>query len=298
MSEDAITTQGLTKDYGGGKGLFDLTLSVRAGEVFGYLGPNGAGKTTTIRLLMALMRPTRGSAAIFRSDAIARSVWVKRLVGYLPGELAQFGGLRGDEIVASLASLRSDVDREFVRELTDRLDLDLGRRYREYSSGNKQKLGIVLAFMHRPRLLILDEPTGGLDPLNQQSFYAIVREARERGATVFLSSHVLSEVEAVCDRVGIIRAGRLVKVADLDELNELHQRRMEIQFAADPPLAELRAVSNVDEIHVTGSTVRCVVRGDVDAFLRAIGRAHVIAITSEEPSLEETFLRYYRSEPD
>jgi len=152
--------------------------------------------------------------------------------------------------------------------------------------------------MHRPRLLILDEPTGGLDPLNQQSFYAIVREARERGATVFLSSHVLSEVEAVCDRVGIIRAGRLVKVADLDELNELHQRRMEIQFAADPPLAELRAVSNVDEIHVTGSTVRCVVRGDVDAFLRAIGRAHVIAITSEEPSLEETFLRYYRSEPD
>ncbi len=293
---DAIITQGLTKDYGGGKGLFDLTLAVREGEVFGYLGPNGAGKTTTIRLLMSLMRPTRGSAAVFDLDAITRSVELKRVIGYLPGELPQFGGLRGDEIVASLAALRSDVDRALVRELTERLDLDLGRRYREYSSGNKQKLGIVLAFMHRPRLLILDEPTGGLDPLNQQTFYAIVREARERGATVFLSSHILSDVEAVCDRVGIIRAGRLVKVAGLDELNDLHQRRMEIQFSAEPPLAELRAVPNVEQLQVSGSTVRCVVRGDVDAFLRAIGRAHVTALTSEEPSLEETFLAYYRSD--
>jgi ABC-2 type transport system ATP-binding protein len=291
---NAIVTQGLTKDYGGGKGLFDLALAVREGEVFGYLGPNGAGKTTTIRLLMSLMRPTRGAATVFGLDTVARPVEIKRVVGYLPGELAQFGGLRGDEIVASMAALRSDVDRALVGDLAERFDLDLGRRYREYSRGNKQKLGIVLAFMHRPRLLILDEPTGGLDPLNQQTFYGVLREARERGATVFLSSHILSEVEAVCDRVGIIRAGRLVKVADLEELNELRQRRMEVQFSGDPPLADLRAVANVDQLEATGSTVRCVVKGDVDAFLRAIGRMHVVALSSEEPSLEEMFLAYYR----
>jgi ABC-2 type transport system ATP-binding protein len=291
---DAIVTQGLTKDYGGERGLFDLALTVREGEVFGYLGPNGAGKTTTIRLLMSLMRPTRGSATVFGLDTERRPVEIKRVVGYLPGELAQFGGLRGDEIVASFAALRDAVDPGSVVELAKRLDLDLGRRYREYSRGNKQKLGIVLAFMHRPRVLILDEPTGGLDPLNQQTFYGIVREARERGATVFLSSHILSEVEAVCDRVGIIRAGRLVKVADLGELNELRQRRMEVQFAGEPPLAQLRAIANVDQLEASGSTVRCVVRGDVDAFLRAIGTTHVIALTSEEPTLEEMFLSYYK----
>jgi len=291
---DAIVTRGLTKDYGGGKGLFDLDLAVREGEVFGYLGPNGAGKTTTIRLLMSLMRPSRGSAAIFGLDAVGRSVAIKRVVGYLPGELPQLGGMRGGEIVASLGALRADVDRAFVIEIAERLDLDLGRRYREYSRVNKQKLGIVLAFMHRPRLLILDEPTGGLDPLNQQTFYALVREARGRGATVFLSSHILAEVEAVCDRVGIIRAGKLVKVADLDELNELHQRRMEIQFSGEPPLAALRAVGNVADLQASDGVVRCVVRGDVDAFLRAISSAHVVALSSEEPSLEEIFLAYYR----
>ena len=293
---DAIVTQDLTKDYGGGKGIFDLTLAVRTGEVFGCLGPNGAGKTTTIRLLMSLIRPSRGSAMIFGLDTVASSVEIKRRVGYIPGELPQFGGLRGDEIVASFAALRRQVDRGLVAQLAERVDLDLGRRYREYSRGNKQKLGIVLAFMHRPDLLILDEPTGGLDPLNQQTFYAIVREARGRGATIFLSSHVLSEVEAVCDRVGIIRAGRLVKVAALDELNEIHQRRIEVQFAGEPPLEELRALENVDRLEVNGSTVRCIIHGDVDAFLRAIGQAHVVALTSEEPSLEESFLAYYRAD--
>lgn len=294
---DAIVTQSLTKDYGGGKGLFDLSLSVAEGEVFGYLGPNGAGKTTTIRLLMSLIRSTRGGASVFGLDTATRSVDAKRLMGYLPGELPQFGGLRGDEIVASLAALRPDVDRGLVAELAERLDLDLGRRYREYSRGNKQKLGIVLAFMHRPRLLILDEPTSGLDPLNQQTFYAIVREARERGATIFLSSHILSEVQAVCHRVGIIRAGKLVKVADLDELNELHQRTVQVQFSGEPPLAELRALDNVDRLEADGSTVRCIVHGDIDTFIQAIARTHVVALTSEEPSLEETFLAYYRSEP-
>src|SRR2546429_5931212 len=218
MPTTAIRTSRLTKDYGAGRGLFDLDLQVAAQEVFGYLGPNGAGKTTTIRMLMGMIRPTSGSAFIFGLDSVRDAVDVKRKVGYLPGDVPQFGSLRGSEVVAYLGGMRGGVDRNVVRALSERFDLDLGRRFREYSSGNKQKLAIVLAFMHRPDLLILDEPTSGLDPLNQQEFYALLRETREAGATIFLSSHVLSEVEHVCDRVGIIRDGRLVRVAQLDQL--------------------------------------------------------------------------------
>lgn len=289
--------ESLTKDYGGGKGLFDLSLTIGEGEVVGYLGPNGAGKTTTIRLLMGLIRPSRGRAEIFGRDVFRRSIEVKRLVGYIPGELPQFGGLRGSEVVASLAALRPGVERARVRELAERLELDLGRRYREYSRGNKQKLAIVLAFMHRPRLLILDEPTGGLDPLNQQEFYRLVREAREGGATIILSSHVLAEVEAACDRVAIVRAGRLVKIAELHELNELHVQRVEIAFADDPPLAALRAVPNLADLEVDGSIVRGVLRGDAGTFLLAVTAGRPVHITSTEPSLEEIFLAYYRDHP-
>ena len=215
MATAAIRTASLTKDYGSGRGLFDLDLQVSAQEVFGYLGPNGAGKTTTIRLLMGMIRPTSGAGYVFGLDCVRESVEVKRKVGYLPGDVPQFGSLRGSEIVAYLGGMRGGVDHIHVRKLAERFDLDLNRRYREYSSGNKQKLAIVLAFMHRPDLLILDEPTSDLDPLNQQEFYALLREARGDGATVFLSSHLLPEVERVCDRVGIIRSGRLVRVANI-----------------------------------------------------------------------------------
>jgi ABC-2 type transport system ATP-binding protein len=214
----AVRTSRLTKDYGLGRGLFELDLQVEAGEVFGFLGPNGAGKTTTIRLLMGLIRPTAGSAFVFGLDCVRDAVDVKRKVGYIPGDVPQFGSLRGAEIVSYLGGMRGGVDRGRVRTLAQRFDLDLGRRFREYSTGNKQKLAIVLAFMHRPELLILDEPAGGLDPLNRQEFYRLMRESRDEGATVFLSSHVLSEVEQVCDRVGVVRAGRLAPVARLDEL--------------------------------------------------------------------------------
>lgn len=216
MAVSAIRTAGLTKDYGAGRGLFELELQVAPQEVFGYLGPNGSGKTTTIRLLMGLIFPTRGSAYIFGLDCVRDAVAVKRKVGYLPGDVPDFGSLRGGEIVAYLGGMRGGVDRGRVRSLCERFDLDLGRRFREYSTGNKQKLAIVLAFMHRPELLILDEPTAGLDPLNQQEFYALLREACDEGAGVFLSSHVLSEVEHVCDRVAILRAGHLVHVARVD----------------------------------------------------------------------------------
>jgi ABC-2 type transport system ATP-binding protein len=292
----AVRTSGLTKDYGAGRGLFDLDLEVSPAEVFGYLGPNGAGKTTTIRLLMGFVLPTRGQADIFGLDCRRRAVEVKRMVGYLPGELPHFGGLRGREVVGFLAGLRGSVERGRIAELAERLDLDLGRRYREYSRGNKQKLGIVLAFMHRPRLLILDEPTSGLDPLNQQEFYRLVREARSSGSAVFLSSHVLSEVEHVCDRVGIIRSGRLVRIARLDELHHLRVHRVEVEFAGSPPVDQVKAASGVANVEVNGRTLTCTVRGSFEGLLGALHDHRVVNLVSHEPSLEEVFLTYYRQD--
>src|SRR6202165_2519765 len=218
MAASAIRTSKLSKDYGLGRGLFELDLEVAPQEVFGYLGPNGSGKSTTIRLLMDMIRPTSGGAHIFGLDCRRDSVGVKKKVAYLPGDMPQCGSLRGKEVVAYLGGMRGGADPSTVRGIAERFDLDLGRRFREYSTGNKRKLGILLAFMHRPDLLILDEPTSGLDPLNQQEFYTLLRETRDGGATVFLSSHILSEVEHVCDRVGIVRAGTLVRVAPLDDL--------------------------------------------------------------------------------
>lgn len=289
----AIETSGLTKDYGAGRGLFDLDLSIPRGEVFGYLGPNGAGKTTTIRLLMAMIRPTRGSASIFGLDCQTKSVEIKRTVGYLPGELPQFGGLRGSEVVAYLAGLRGGVDAAVVADLATRFDLDLGRRFREYSRGNKQKLGLILAFMHRPQLLILDEPTGGLDPLNQQEFYKLVLETRERGATVFLSSHILSEVEHICTHVGIIRQGTLVRVASLNELHHMRVHEVEVEFGNEPPLHQLRGAEGVSLEEVDGHRVRLTVRGSFEPLMAALQGHRIVNLVSHEPSLEEVFLAYY-----
>ncbi len=297
MTVAAIATRGLTKDYGAERGLFDLDLEVPAGEVFGYLGPNGAGKTTTIRLLMGLIHPTRGSATIFGLDCQQEAVEVKRRVGYLPGELANWGGLRGSEVVAYLAGLRGGVDAKVIRDLAARFELDLGRRYREYSHGNKQKLALVIAFMTAPDLLILDEPTSGLDPLNQQQFYQLVREARQRGATTFLSSHILSEVEHACDRVGIIRQGRLVKLSGLDELHQLRVHQVEIEFDGEPPAAQVRAAAGVEQVQVDGHRIRCTVRGSFEPLLTAIANHRVVNLVSQEPSLEEIFLSYYQGEP-
>jgi ABC-2 type transport system ATP-binding protein len=290
----AISTHRLSKDYGRGRGLFDLDLEVTEGEVLGYLGPNGAGKTTTIRLLMGLIHPTAGSATIFGLDCLRQAVEVKKLVGYVPGELPQFGGLRGSEVVAYMAGLRGGVDDQVVSQLCDRLDLDLRLRFREYSRGNKQKLAIVLGFMHRPRLLILDEPTGGLDPLNQQEFYNMCRETRDAGATIFLSSHILSEVEHISDRVGIIRAGRLVKMAGLHELHEIRVHQVEIEFAGSAPVGAIRAAEGVDQVKAEDHRVRCTVRGSFAPLMKAIAGSEVVNLSSHEPTLEEIFLTYYR----
>ncbi|MEP6751542.1 MAG: ABC transporter ATP-binding protein [Candidatus Dormiibacterota bacterium] len=296
MPVAAIQTSKLSKDYGLGHGLFDLDLTISPQEVFGFLGPNGAGKSTAIRCLMGMIRPTRGSAHIFGLDCLRDSVAVKRKVGYMPGDMPQFGSLRGREVVAYLGGMRGNLDPTLVRKIAERFDLDLGRRFREYSSGNKKKLGIVLAFMHKPELLILDEPTGGLDPLNQQEFYRLLNETREAGAAIFLSSHILSEVEHVCDRVGIIRSGRLVKVAELDEIHNIRLHRVELEFApvTDVPEAAIRSTAGVEDVVVENNRVTCTVKGPFDPLLKVLTGATVTNLVSHEPSLEELFLTYYR----
>ena len=290
----AIETKGLTKDFGSGHGIFDLDLAIVEGEVFGYLGPNGAGKTTTIKTLMGLTHATRGSATIFGLDTDRDAVRLKKRIGYVPGELPQFGGWRGAEIVAYIQGLRGDLADDKVEAIAKRMDLDLSRRYREYSHGNKQKLALLLAFAPQPALLILDEPTSGLDPLHQQEFYGLVRDARGRGATIFISSHVLSEVEHVCDRVGIVRDGHLATVGQLDQLAGIRAHRIEIVFAGPPPLERIRAIPGFEQVAVEDHRVSGMFRGEFEPLLAALASSRVTKFESREPSLEEIFLGFYK----
>ena len=291
----AIDARGLTKDFGSGRGVFDVDLAVERGETFGFIGPNGAGKTTTIRLVMDLLRPDRGSARVLGHDTLRESLAVKRLVGYLPGELAQYGSLRAGEIIELLASLRGGVAPERIQALTTRFDLDLDRKYRDLSHGNKQKVGLVQAFMHDPPVLILDEPTLGLDPLIQQEFRALVREVVADGSSVFLSSHVLSEVEQMCSRIAIISNGRVTKTGSLDELRALRVHRVEavVTGALDP--SALARLPGVREVVVDGKRLSCSVRGPIAPLARALADAGVVEIDSSEISLEELFLAEYIS---
>jgi ABC-2 type transport system ATP-binding protein len=217
-SDVVIRTTGLTKSYGSVAAVVDADMEVRRGEVFGYLGPNGAGKTTTIRVLLDHIRPTNGSATVFGMDTRANSVAIKRRVGYLPGEFSLYDSMTGEEVLTYMANLRGDVDWDYTRDLADRLDANLGRKFSQLSRGNKQKVGLIQAFMHRPELVVLDEPTGGLDPLVQQAFYDMIDEVKADGRTVFFSSHNLPEVERVCDRVAIVNHGKLVTIGAINEL--------------------------------------------------------------------------------
>ena len=295
MTNPIIEMKGLTKSYGGKRGITDVSLDVAEGEVFGFLGPNGAGKTTTIRLLMALLHADAGSARIAGLDCWQQSVEIKRLIGYVPGEPSLDPNLTGGQILEYFAHLRGGVDQAYLKQLIKRLDLDTSRKFRQYSTGNKRKVVLIQAFMHRPRVLILDEPTSGLDPLNQQEFYELLRETRAGGATIFLSSHVLSEVEHVCDRVGILRAGRLVKVAELGELTRIRVHHVEVEFAPgeEVPAERLRSADGVEDLTVEGQRVRCTVHGNFDALLQAISGSRVIDLVSTEPSLEEFFLSFF-----
>lgn len=293
----AIECSGLTKDYGLGRGVFGLDLTVRRGETFGFIGPNGAGKTTTIRLLMDLIRPTSGRVTVLGMDAARDSLAIKRRVGYLPGELAQFPGVTASHVIGMLAGLRGGVDPERIKSLADRFEIDLGRKYESLSHGNKQKVGLIQAFMHEPDLLILDEPTMGLDPLMQREFHLLVQESVARGATVFLSSHILSEVELICDRMGLIREGRLLRVGSLADFRSLRIHRVEAVFTGHLTAADLAHIPGVTEPRVEDHLATCAVRGSVAPLLASLSAAGVTEIDSHELSLEEVFLAEFEGSP-
>ena len=293
-----VEVEKLTKSYGGKRGIADVSFQVEEGEVFGFLGPNGAGKTTTIRLLMALLHPDSGTARIAGLDCWRQSVEIKRLVGYTPGEPALDPNLTGGQILEYFAHLRGGVDQSYLKQLVQRFDLDTSRKFRQYSTGNKRKVVVIQAFMHRPRLLILDEPTSGLDPLNQQEFDRMVKEARDEGRTVFLSSHVLSEVEKTCSRVGIIRDGSLVRIGGIAEVNAIKRYEITITFAEAVPAEAFKTLDGVVEVEALnqGLGLRLSMQGPADAVIKAAARYPVVSLASHEPSLEEIFLRYYEAD--
>jgi ABC-2 type transport system ATP-binding protein len=288
-----IRTEALTKRYGKRRGVEDVTFEVSRGEVFGFLGPNGAGKTTTMRTLLDFLRPTSGRAEIFGLDSRAGSVEIHRRIGYLPGELALYDRMTGEGCLRYLGELRGGVRWERVRELIARLGADAEARVGTLSHGNKQKIGVIQAFMHDPELLVLDEPTNALDPLVQQEVHGLIREANAAGRTVFLSSHILPEVEALCDRVGIIREGHLATVEHIAALKERALRRLEIRFAEPVSPAEFGTLQGVQDLTLEDSVLRCTVAGSLDDVIKAAARHTVLNVISEEPGLEEIFLAFY-----
>ena len=297
MADPIILTRGLTKWYGRARGIIDIDLEIAAGETFGYLGPNGAGKSTTIRTLLDLIRPTGGSARLFGLDSHRDGVAIRRRIGYVPGELHLYDSLSGAELVGYFGRLRGGVDAARVRAIAERLDCDLSRELRDLSHGNRQKVALLQAFMHDPDLLILDEPTSGLDPLAQQAFQALVAAARDRGATVFLSSHVMSEVERLCDRVAIIREGRLFAVERIEALKARAVRRLEVRFAGPVPSAAFVGVPGVHDLVIDGATLRCATTGSLDPLLKAANRFEIVDLLAAEPSLEEIVLAVYADGP-
>ncbi|MEO3862472.1 ABC transporter ATP-binding protein [Acrocarpospora sp. B8E8] len=291
-----VEAEGLTKFYGQRRGLEDLDLAIQPGEVFGYLGPNGSGKTTTIRLLLDVIRPTRGRATVLGLDP--GDAKVRARIGYLPGELALAGRERAGQYLRFLADARGGVAQARIDELAERLEVDLSVPMGKLSKGNKQKVGLIQAFMHRPEFLILDEPTSGLDPLVQQEFLAMVREVRADGRTVLMSSHVLAEVEHVSDRVGIVRSGRLVAVEEVAALREKAVRRIDLHFDAPVPPEAFEGLPGVRDLRVAGASVSCTIDGRPDALIKAAARFTVVHLVSAEPDLEEIFLTYYSGDED
>ncbi len=292
--EPAILAEGLGKTYGATVALDRLDLRVERGEIFGFLGPNGAGKSTTIRLLLDLIRPTAGRALVLGMDCRRQSVAVRASTGYLPGDLRLYPGLRGREMAGLMAGLRkSPVDREFVLGLAERIGLDLEKPAGSLSRGNRQKLGLLLALIGRPPLLLLDEPTSGLDPIVQHTVWNILREEAKRGVTVFFSSHVLSEVDQVCERVGILRAGQLVAVEPVSGLKARQFRHVEVSFAGETPPPAAFMLPGVRELRRERSTAEFEVAGEIDGLLKALAPFQVLDLRTQQPSLDEILLGFY-----
>jgi ABC-2 type transport system ATP-binding protein len=285
-----IETIGLTKSYGSHRGIVDVNLAVDPGEIFGFLGPNGAGKTTTIRLLLDLVRPTSGRATIFGLDSVVQAVAIHRRVGYLPGEFALFDRLTGAQTIDYFANLRGRVDRVWQADLIERLELDPSRRYSEYSRGNKQKVGLVIALQHRPEVLLLDEPTAGLDPLVQQTFFVLLRDLVGEGCTAFLSSHILSEVEKACDRVAIIRDGRIDRIDRVEALRGGAVRAVEIRFQDDVPATAFASIAGVFSVDQIEGGLRLRANGPLAPVIAAAAAHGATDFITREPTLEDVFV--------
>jgi ABC-2 type transport system ATP-binding protein len=293
MPTRIIETEQLTKVYGTHRGITEIELTVDKGEVFGFLGPNGAGKTTTIRILLDLIRPTSGRARVFGIESTEDPVSIHRRVGYVPGEFTLYDRLTGAQTLTYFGNLRGGVEPAYQASLIERFDLDPTRRFKEYSKGNKQKVGLIAALQHRPELLILDEPTSGLDPLVQQTFFETLRESTGEGTTTFLSSHILSEVEKSCDRVAIIREGRIVQTGTVEGLRDLAHHQVELRFAGPVPAEEFAALAGVSELVTDDHVLRMRVAGPITPIVQAAARHELLDFVSREPTLEETFLAQY-----
>ncbi|MCU0478841.1 MAG: ABC transporter ATP-binding protein [Chloroflexi bacterium] len=291
-----IEAHELTKLYGSHRGIVDVDLAVEEGEIYGFLGPNGAGKTTTIRLLLDLIRPTSGHASVFGIETTVDPVAIHRRIGYLPGEFALFDRLTGGQTIEYFANLRGGVDPLYQADLVARLDLDPSRRFKEYSKGNKQKVGLVIALQHRPDLLVLDEPTSGLDPLVQQTFFELLRDTVAEGRTAFLSSHILGEVEKTCDRVAIIREGRIVTVDRVEALRGLAHHQVELRFARPVAASSFSSLPGVTDVVAIDGGLQMRVTGSMAPVVEAAAGHGLVEFETREPSLEQTFLAQYGRE--
>jgi len=296
-SDVAIHTERLTKHYGAVEALVDLDLDVRAGEVFGFLGPNGAGKTTMIRTILDEIRPTSGRASILGMDSHEKSVEIRNSIGYLPGDLSLYPSLTGRDTLTYFANLRGGVDWDYVEELADRLDTDLSKKVGDLSSGNRQKVGVIQAFMNRPEVLVMDEPSSGLDPLIQREFQTMMREVVAEGRTVFLSSHTLSEVQRVADRVGIIRHGHLIALEAVASLRSKAIRRVDLYFDAPVDESAFVGLPGVRDVQGENHHVILSFDGQMETLLNvATDQNTLVDIHTQEADLEEIFLTYYRDE--
>lgn len=291
-----IKADKLTKRYGNKAALDNLTLSVERGEILGYLGPNGAGKTTTIRLLLGLIRPTSGSATVLGKNATTKSAEIHSNIAYVPGETSYWPSMSGAETLAFLANLHGSTDEKYRAELIKKFDFDPNKKVRTYSKGNRQKIALIAALSTRAELLIFDEPTSGLDPVMAKVFRDEVMEAKKNGQTVFLSSHMMEEVEELCDRVAVLREGKLVEVGTLDEMRHLSALTVEATFAHEPP--NIKTIKGVSNVEVHGHFLRCNIQGSVNELLSVIARAKPISLLSRKPSLEELFLSIYANKSE
>lgn len=292
----AIQAKSLTKHYLNGKvrALVNLNLDVKEGEIFGFIGPNGAGKTTTIKLLLDLVRPTKGSAHIFGLDTIKNSVKIRQNIGFLPGEIFLPDNITGINCIKYYAGFKSKIDVKYLKSLTKKLGLDVNKRIGDYSKGNKQKLAIILAMMHKPKLLILDEPTSGLDPINQQTFYDLINETKQWGTTTFFSTHILEEAEKICDRVGIIKNGKLLKIENIDDFRSKNIRNVHIETEGAIPLLKLRG-TGVKKIERVKNGYNLITVGKNGDIIKRISKFKILDIKISEPSLEEIFMHYYKN---